>query len=238
MDLKKEMNQTVAGGCGGFSLDSDMPEADTSSSLDGAKQKKFSSASLSGSEMVRPKVVTVKHPESNKPKPTVKKSKQPIQADLDVTKEFVRCKDEGLTRLDLSKSNITHLPPTLRDLTHLSELYLYGNKIVSLPTEIGCLVSLQTLALSENSLTSLPDSLIGLKSIKVLDLRHNKLNDIPDVIYKLTTLTTLFLRYVQFIFTCYRTSSRGKENVKSSYFSTVVIGLNFKVVRKLALHRE
>jgi leucine-rich repeat protein SHOC2 len=39
-------------------------------------------------------VVTVKHPESNKPKPTVKKNK-PIQADLDVAKEFSRCKEEG-----------------------------------------------------------------------------------------------------------------------------------------------
>jgi hypothetical protein len=40
-------------------------------------------------------VVTVKHPESNKPKPTVKKNK-PIQADLDVAKEFTRCKEEGI----------------------------------------------------------------------------------------------------------------------------------------------
>jgi leucine-rich repeat protein SHOC2 len=42
-------------------------------------------------------VVTVKHPESNKPKPTVKKNK-PIQADLDVAKEFTRCKEEGISR--------------------------------------------------------------------------------------------------------------------------------------------
>lgn len=137
--------------------------------------KKFSSGSLSGAtDAARPKVVTVKHPESNKPKPTVKKNK-PIQADLDVTKEFLRCREEGFKRLDLSKSNITLLPATVRDLTHLSELYLYGNKIATLPNEIGNLTSLQTLALSENSLTSLPDSLDGLKSIKVLDLRHNKL---------------------------------------------------------------
>ena len=40
-------------------------------------------------------MVTVKHPESNKPKPTIKKNK-PIQADLDVAKEFTRCKEEGI----------------------------------------------------------------------------------------------------------------------------------------------
>jgi len=42
----------------------------------------------------RPKMVTVKHPESNKPKPTTKKSK-PIQADQDVIKALQRCRDEG-----------------------------------------------------------------------------------------------------------------------------------------------
>lgn len=62
----------------------------------------MSSGSLgSGScDGARPKVVTVKHPESNKPKPTVKKNK-PIQADLDVAKEFNRCKEEGKAKLAL-----------------------------------------------------------------------------------------------------------------------------------------
>ena len=62
----------------------------------GEQEKKLSSGSLGGCDGVRPKVVTVKHPESNKPKPTVKKNK-PIQADLDVAKEFARCKEEGTT---------------------------------------------------------------------------------------------------------------------------------------------
>jgi len=53
-----------------------------------------------------PKTVTVKHPESNKLKPTAKKNK-PIQADLDVAKEFIKCKDEGARRLDLSKSSVS-----------------------------------------------------------------------------------------------------------------------------------
>lgn len=66
----------------------------------------MSSGSLGsgGCDGARPKVVTVKHPESNKPKPTVKKNK-PIQADLDVAKEFNRCKEEGL--LSPSRNNIS-----------------------------------------------------------------------------------------------------------------------------------
>lgn len=66
----------------------------------------MSGGSLAGPETSsRCKTVTVKHPESNKPKPTTKKNK-PIQADLDVTKEFTKCKEDGLQRLDLSKSSV------------------------------------------------------------------------------------------------------------------------------------
>lgn len=45
-------------------------------------------------ENVRPKVVTVKHPESNKPKPTSKKGK-PLQLDQTVLKALHNCKNEG-----------------------------------------------------------------------------------------------------------------------------------------------
>ena len=66
-------------------------------------------------------------------------------------------------RLDLSKSNISLLPPSLKDLTHLTELYLYSNRLATLPPEIGCLVNLVTLSLSENVITSLPDQLASLQ---------------------------------------------------------------------------
>ena len=86
-----------------------------------------------------------------------------------------------LTALTITPSpcaQITQLPATVRDLTHLTELYLYGNKLTTLPAELGCLTSLQTLALNENSLTSLPGSLAHLRALRVLDLRHNKLNEV------------------------------------------------------------
>lgn len=54
----------------------DMPEAVDVLREQQPKEKKLSSASLSTSDTK--KTVTVKHPESNKPKPTAKKSK-PIQ---------------------------------------------------------------------------------------------------------------------------------------------------------------
>lgn len=182
------------------SSEREQPSASTPSSS--SKEKKLSSGSLALSDSSKPKMVTVKHPESNKPKPTVKKNK-PIQADLDVSKEFGKCKEEQLLRLDLSKSSvssswgwleefislrktlkfdpslqITQIPSSVKELTHLVEFYLYGNKLVTLPAEMGSLVNLQTLALNENSLTSLPHSLANLKTLRVLDLRHNKLSEV------------------------------------------------------------
>jgi Leucine-rich repeat (LRR) protein len=93
---------------------------------------------------------------------------------------------------------ITHLPGSVRDLTHLTEFYLYGNKLSTLPAEIGCLVNLQTLALSENSLTCLPDSLVNLKLLRVLDLRHNKLSEVrtdPNGLQR-NILTHFLLRFL------------------------------------------
>ncbi|KAL1240434.1 Leucine-rich repeat protein [Trichinella pseudospiralis] len=127
------------------------------------------------------------HPGSKK-RPTV--GKQP-----DLQKEFQKCRDNQNTRLDLSSSDITSIPPSIRELVQLTELFLYKNKLTTLPAEIGNLVSLRKLGLSENYLTALPDSLAALVDLQALDLRHNRLNEIPPVIYHITSLETLWLRY-------------------------------------------
>lgn len=113
----------------------------------------------------------------------------------EVLKELAKCREENSIRLDLSKRSIHVLPSSIRELTRLTELYLYSNKLQCLPYDVGCLSGLVTLALSENSLTSLPDSLENLKWLRMLDLRHNKLREIPAVVYRLTSLTTLYLRF-------------------------------------------
>ncbi|MGH0129272.1 UNVERIFIED_CONTAM: hypothetical protein FKN15_051375 [Acipenser sinensis] len=116
-------------------------------------------------------------------------------SNAEVIKELNKCREETSTRLDLSKRSIHMLPTSIKELTQLTELYLYSNKLQSLPAEVGCLAGLVTLALSENSLTSLPDSLDSLKKLRMLDLRHNKLREIPLVVYRLPSLTTLYLRF-------------------------------------------
>ena len=59
-------------------------------------------------------------------KGTGQSSKKRIpSANLDLPRSFLTCKEEGAVRLDLSKSGVSALPPSVRDLTHLTELYLY-----------------------------------------------------------------------------------------------------------------
>merc|ERR1719239_1681713 len=122
--------------------------------------------------------------ENGKWKEAPKKKRNP-SANLDVPRAFLCNREEGQKTLDLSKSNISSLPPTLKELSHLTELYLYSNRLATLPPEIGSLVNLVTLSLSENVITSLPSQLAGLQSLRVLDCRHNRLTEIPAVVYQL-----------------------------------------------------
>jgi leucine-rich repeat protein SHOC2 len=57
----------------------------------------------------------------------------------DLGREFAKCREEGRTRLDLAKSNISVLPQNIKDISQLTELYLYSNRLSTLPNEIGCL---------------------------------------------------------------------------------------------------
>src|SRR5438309_2096137 len=101
-----------------------------------------------GDPAVRPKQVTISHPGTSKAKP-ISKKKPYAKVEFHVEKEFERNKEEGATRLDLTKCSLIVLPSSIRELTHLVEFYLYQNKLVTLPPEIGSLVNLQILAVNE-----------------------------------------------------------------------------------------
>jgi leucine-rich repeat protein SHOC2 len=105
------------------------------------------------------KQVTVKlGSDAKQTKPTNTKKNNKTQPTVDLSKEFVKAKEENKTTLNLSKNNITVIPSSIKDLTNLVELYLYGNKINMLPPEIGNLTQLQTLALNENQVSSIFNS--------------------------------------------------------------------------------
>ena len=143
---------------------------------------------------------------------------------LDLPDELGNLKD--LIRLNLgsnilpfmseNKNQISHLPKTIGNLSHLKELYLNYNNLASIPEEIGDLKRLNTLGLFYNKLTrlpkeignleeltwlylggnqfsSLPEELSALKSLKVLGLGENHLTNLPKEFAKLQSLKVLNL---------------------------------------------
>ncbi|KRY30555.1 Leucine-rich repeat protein soc-2 [Trichinella spiralis] len=126
------------------------------------------------------------HPGSKK-RPTV--GKQP-----DLQKEFQKCRDNQNTRLDLSSSDITSIPPSIRELVQLTELFLYkNNNLVSLkdlragennltylPEEIGTLENLKSLYINDNpSLHTLPYELALCGSLEIMSIENCPLSQIP-----------------------------------------------------------
>ncbi|OQX24659.1 MAG: hypothetical protein BWK80_19660 [Desulfobacteraceae bacterium IS3] len=129
-----------------------------------------------------------------------------------------RAEDEGLTELDLSEYEITHLPPEISRLSalevlivrglnslppeigqlrNLNRLYLSSNEIRNLPPEIGQLKNLTGLTLSSNLLTELPPEIGLLKNLTGLNLSYNLLTELPEEMMQLRNLTGLNLSFNQ-----------------------------------------
>ena len=85
------------------------------------------------------KTVTVEVGGKKKKTGGTSKSKSASSASLDLSREFSKCKEDGRTRLNLSKSNISAIPSNVSQLNQLVELYLYSNRLSTLPPEIGSL---------------------------------------------------------------------------------------------------
>jgi Leucine-rich repeat (LRR) protein len=62
----------------------------------------------------------------------------------------------------LSTPQLAQLPASIKEVSQVEELYVYGNRINSLPHEIAHLKKLKKLALNENLLTDLPGTALSL----------------------------------------------------------------------------
>ncbi|HEY3362762.1 MAG TPA: COR domain-containing protein [Methanosarcina sp.] len=101
--------------------------------------------------------------------------------------------EKNSTTLDLSRNQLTQLPPEITKLKNLTTLDLSRNQLTQLPSEIGELINLTILSLSENQLTQIPPEITELKSLTTLYLSRNQLAQLPPEITKLKNLTTLSL---------------------------------------------
>jgi len=89
-------------------------------------------------------------------------------------------------RLNLTKQEITDLPPEIGTLSNLQYLNVSKNSISSLPPEIGKLKNLQWLILEDNNIASLPAELSDLTHLETLDLDGNSSLDV-DVAFQVAS---------------------------------------------------
>ena len=113
------------------------------------------------------------------------------------------CSTEHVTRLSLYRglfrgnNLVGSIPPELRDLASLEELWLVFNPYLNghIPPELGNLSNLRKLLLSYNDLSdSIPPELGNLNNLQVLQLQSNDLSgSIPPELGNLTNLQNLSL---------------------------------------------
>src|SRR3989338_5707822 len=96
-----------------------------------------------------------------------------------------------LTKLDISRNQLTSLPAEIGGLQALQELNVASNRLTSLPAEIGGLQALQRLNVYNNRLTSLPEEIGRLQSLQRLNVYNNRLTSLPAEIDWLRALQWL-----------------------------------------------
>lgn len=87
----------------------------------------------------------------------------------------------ALQHLDLNTNKLAHVSPELGNLTRLGYLNLAHNQLTELPVTFNQLKYLQELYLSDNQLTTLPKNFLNLPFLLKLDLSQNSLSDLGKV---------------------------------------------------------
>lgn len=99
----------------------------------------------------------------------------------------------GGIRSDVTRGNLSSIPPEIGNLTKLQILNLHNNTLSEIPPEIGELTDLEELDLSSNQLEDLPVEIWDLSNLKILKLDFNQFTSLPQEISKLTKLEKLSL---------------------------------------------
>lgn len=101
--------------------------------------------------------------------------------------------DSNAIELDLSKSRLRELPPTIRRLPHLEKLNLSENQLERLPEWFVEFRSLKQLDLSQNRLRTVPEAIAELIGLENLRITHNQLTELPEFLTHLRQLRKLWL---------------------------------------------
>ena len=109
----------------------------------------------------------------------------------EAVKRLGECARRRATVLDLSRLNLTHLPPGIGQLAKLTALDLSNNLLRELPPELGQLARVTRLDVSHNPLAELPPAITQLTGLTALDLSHTTLESLPAGLGQLGQLTRL-----------------------------------------------
>lgn len=102
-----------------------------------------------------------------------------------------------LHELNLSRNQISYIPPAITNLTNLRLLYLGVNPIEVIPRSIGVLENLYVLGIHQTFIADLPEELTLLHNLETLYLRKNAFRVLPDVIFQMTMLRKLDLNFIR-----------------------------------------
>ncbi len=122
----------------------------------------------------------------------------------------------NITSLDISRRNLTKLPPEIFKLTKLEELTLNTTRLTEIQPEIGKLTKLVKLNLRGNYLTTLPPEIGKLENLMSLELQNNYLKSLPKEIGNLKNLMFLSLNGPNFL-TKLPSSIGNLEKLQSLY---------------------
>ena len=99
----------------------------------------------------------------------------------------------NLKELNIYKTKIQQIPPSIHKLQKLEKLILHENNIGSLPGEIALLPNLKELSLASNQINFLPDNINDCVVLEELDLTNNPIANLPNSVTKISTLKILRL---------------------------------------------
>ncbi|XP_026417013.1 disease resistance protein RGA2-like isoform X1 [Papaver somniferum] len=103
---------------------------------------------------------------------------------------------KSLRHLDISRSDIKHLPENIGSLKSLRHLDIFFSDIKSIPENIGSLEHLCFLDLSYTKISKLPDSITYITSLRTLKFNDcRNLDALPSELGALTRLRCLDLEY-------------------------------------------
>lgn len=98
-----------------------------------------------------------------------------------------------ISKLDLSRQNLSEIPLEIFELKNLKHLNLSNNKISTIPKDITKLKRLEKLDISNNKISNFYAKICQLPKLKVLNLNNNLIKTLPKQIKYLKQLKVLHL---------------------------------------------